>query len=1750
MNLDPLQSDEQQPYPEIPVDESDVGRTGSFLLHNNKTVDAAPVEQSAELPSLNDFLAQPDQAPSLDEFMAQSKYKKMSVFGAFRAGATKAELSQEQRDSISGSGLWNTVKAFGYSYVKDVQENMFLTPEETDYIKNTLDVKKYKDDETNIHNALMDGFIVPAAKELFDTVAYPVARLGKAMFVTEMGAIGAGITGASEEAQRVFETTFVGKGLEKAGMQVNIPAAVEYGMTSGMATGISGFHSISPVVAKAKASGLLENENVYRGGATTEAQAKSIKEASDMLDRTPPAPPPTVHEVARRIDPETFNVYDELRTRQEQLRNWYSRFRDERQAQAELESPFAADLAKEQARFETGSPKNRKVYQARVDDLTAKHDAWVEESLKTETPDMAGTREKLQEIDYQLQDIAKTGKIADAYREAEKQVPKIEEVPVEQLFIPEVAKAPESVAPKSEKPAKAIKEREHIVEAEKKKWLAAGRTVDEANAIAQLVASRYETRAALFEGKKGTAKQLYYKDSADVRLVKPDDVALAEQKKIAVEERAKRTQELEDRKAAERIRREEEKSSNFPMAQAAIQDAKRSAKRSEKPVPPKKQGEMTIGVLTKKKKEKAGFMPIQNFLKRHGFKVNKSGEIRGGIDTFPISEFNNEMVDYGLVSPKEGYAVDVPWLEEQLSMERAGKGVMSEAQREAAAKADEIDYIQNTIARELPEKDITEMTAKEVNNFMDEYSRKLYEEETKNISQLEDFDIPLFQKAKGKIDLSTENTKAVISLFEGRADASTVIHESGHKFFDEMLKDAKDPDVPAQLKADVEELKKWAKFSDKEPTTKAEKRAWTRAHEKIARGFERYLMEGVAPSKALARVFEKFKTWLTGIYKTVADLRVPLTPEVRAVFDRMISMPSKEAIIAAEPKGKMMADVHVADAMEAKSEQAASVADTIRSEIDATVEQLKPEFANALKPTAEVTGVVEKAPSPERTGAGAEPVAARPGVTEEPAKVAAGGGGVEAKGGGLRVEPAAGWEIDKAGNIRLDNLNRPEDVKQFFRDIAEKNDDFMDVRTTVLTDIERGKLAAAVGLDPKKFNPKKPDNVSGPVWTDSVQRGTIAALDAAKKAADAFKKNGSEANLIAYLDAEENFLAIAKYFSSLTEEWGQTGRVFNKADMQFSKNVAASIQDKTGQTLFQIQKRAKIMSELETAEQRAQFLRDSQKPTFLDMVTEFRINAMLSGFKTHVKNILGNTFTAVNSVVETAGASVVGKIFRSEERVALNEVEARLFGIFQGAQDGLAVASRILKGEVEIQGAHTVEKYRPSIPGKLGKIIRIPTKFLSAEDEIFKAIGFRQELNALAYRQAKMEGKTGEAFKNRVADLVMLPTEEMMIAAKESAEYQTFTNPLGKVGQSLQNMANSNFVVKMIFPFVRTPINIVKYAGERTPFGLLSKEIRDNLSGVNGTVARDTQIARVAIGTSLSLLAMKMTLDGSLTDGGTTNPEKRRFMMAEGWRPYSVKIGDIYYSYEWFDPFATIMGTSADMTEILRSGVADEEEVSKIVTSGVAAISKNISSKMSLRGISDLTLMISDPDRYGERYFASLAASFIPSAIGQPAIVLDPVQRDARNFIDTLKAKIPYVRETLTPKTDVWGEEIQTQNSLGVDIVSPIYESRLKNDPVNMALMKLGMYPARPDRTIRGVELTDVQFSEYAKTSGRLAKMRLNSLIEQQGFQGMTPGLQRKMIAKIISSSRDNARNLMLMQYPEILQKALDTKKEEIYGTR
>ncbi len=135
--------------------------------------------------------------------------------------------------------------------------------------------------------------------------------------------------------------------------------------------------------------------------------------------------------------------------------------------------------------------------------------------------------------------------------------------------------------------------------------------------------------------------------------------------------------------------------------------------------------------------------------------------------------------------------------------------------------------------------------------------------------------------ARGSISFTPARDKFRITL-TGKADLSTFMHESAHYFLEVLQDLVEKGNAPQQIMEDLGVIRRWAGV----PMGGKIERVH---HEKFARGFEAYLMEGRAPSTDLQSVFNRFRAWLTFIYKKLTALNVELTDEVRGVMDRLVA---------------------------------------------------------------------------------------------------------------------------------------------------------------------------------------------------------------------------------------------------------------------------------------------------------------------------------------------------------------------------------------------------------------------------------------------------------------------------------------------------------------------------------------------------------------------------------------------------------------------------------------------------------------------------------------------------------------------------------------------------------------------------------------------------------------------------------------------------------------------------------------------
>jgi hypothetical protein len=559
---------------------------------------------------------------------------------------------------------------------------------------------------------------------------------------------------------------------------------------------------------------------------------------------------------------------------------------------------------------------------------------------------------------------------------------------------------------------------------------------------------------------------------------------------------------------------------------------------------------------------------------------------------------------------------------------------------------------------------------------------------------------------------------------------------------------------------------------------------------------------------------------------------------------------------------------------------------------------------------------------------------------------------------------------------------------------------------------------------------------------------------------------------------------------------------------------------------------AQMVMDLPSEEAMMNFAKAALKPTWGDMFYEIWVNGLLSGPMTHSTNIISNAATLLWNIPERQVASLL-----KPGSVRPGEAAAMVGGVLESVGDAWRLAWKAFKEDAPQFGASKLENMPrraitadalevTGIPGRAidflasavglgqgkwldvaGTGVRLPGRFLMAGDDFFKAIAFRAELRALAKRQAFREvnelGLTGKEAARKAKEIehkiLTDPPETIKQDAQEFAAYTTFTRELGTAGSAVQMAVQNVPFGRVVLPFIRTPANIFKFAGERTPFALASKAVREELAA--GGERQALALAKIGLGSMTMGYMASLAASGYITGGGPKDKVLRKQLELEGWQPYSFKIGKEYVSFARIEPLGSLIGMAADAADLM--GQLGEKDSAELASALTVALSRNVANKTFVKGLAGTLNAVTSQDVHVVKSFLEKELpTLMPysSAIGQTAKVVDPVMRDVQSILDAFKAKVPGFSDELPPMRNLWGEKILLQGGLGPDLVSPLYVREIKDDKVAQELNRLKYPFTLPSRKIDGIDLPPTVYDRYSEIAGiakLLGNMNLHDKMQQ-----------------------------------------------------
>ena len=607
-------------------------------------------------------------------------------------------------------------------------------------------------------------------------------------------------------------------------------------------------------------------------------------------------------------------------------------------------------------------------------------------------------------------------------------------------------------------------------------------------------------------------------------------------------------------------------------------------------------------------------------------------------------------------------------------------------------------------------------------------------------------------------------------------------------------------------------------------------------------------------------------------------------------------------------------------------------------------------------------------------------------------------------------------------------------------------------------------------------------------------------------------------------------------------------------------------------------------------------MKDKFTDTNTDKLNQLIYFNYLSSPSTYLVNTVGNAFRQLyETLVATPTAAVVGAI-RSpflkapKDRVYFSEVAGRTMGTAHSMLEAGKNFIKVLKdGDLppelkrmsrseyeEIVGVGSAQAGAGIGRRIVGGVVRFPGKILLATDALFKTMGKSAFVYQQAYRGAAKEGLIPGTRKHGefVSKIINDTPAQLEKAALEDAARITFTkdNKIASSVAKIKRVPVIGNITATYLPFVRTPLNLAGYSLTNSFFALGNPAILRAIA--KGGAEADEAIGRIVAGSGVIAGGTILASQGVIT--GTTDGYKQDMVKTQGlgFQDKAVRIGDKTYSFNRFDPFATPIGFGADIYEIYRrmGAIKDtdkyadmEKYLSTAVSMTVASAWANIADKAMLTGIAQLSKDIEQFAKAAEggtntyeyalnKFSMQAARASTPNVLRMYGRTSDPFIRDTYTALDVIKDSIPFLRNDLPIRRDMFGRLMYIEqygdrglpNDVLEVVTSITREYSIKDDPFAKELIKMEYAHSRPSRkmSIEGfdgtrVELDLEQYSMLEGYTGAQFHQYGLELIQTEAYKKALPYEKKQMINQVKQAASAYGKAMVLDSHGvELFKKA------------
>lgn len=520
---------------------------------------------------------------------------------------------------------------------------------------------------------------------------------------------------------------------------------------------------------------------------------------------------------------------------------------------------------------------------------------------------------------------------------------------------------------------------------------------------------------------------------------------------------------------------------------------------------------------------------------------------------------------------------------------------------------------------------------------------------------------------------------------------------------------------------------------------------------------------------------------------------------------------------------------------------------------------------------------------------------------------------------------------------------------------------------------------------------------------------------------------------------------------------------------------------------------AKIIQETGMGRRALEFFVNSALSSPVTGLTALSMNASISTFEAFSKMVTGAI--RFNKPMMQEGADI---LYANERFIAENFSTAMM-----AFRQGRSVI-------------HPTETHI-AIPGKLGAVIRTPSRVLLYADEFTRVTNYRSFVFAKSRRYWRERGLDGESLESAVQNDLRDAFDPKTGAATipdgmKYAEMPTMSADLGRdtFGGKLTNFLNNSVEAKFIAPFVKTSINIFRYNLDRTPLlNMLAKRNRDILN--EGGEAAAILHTQSVMATGVATWAYMKAKSGEVTGSGPKEPGLRK-MWLQDHKPYSIKIGGEWVSYRRLDPLLTPVSIMADVHAMVQElGSESEAEAEDILAASFAGVAAAFANKSYMVGMTSFFEAWSGGEgNKMKRWLNNFGSTFVSPQVVR-AMNDDPYLREVDGFIQTVMSGIPGLSEKLPARYNVFGEPELRTHSLSP---MPVRGSAERTVATDLYQLGRGIAPMTR-KSINGVPVDLTDGAKFGRVEGLTPYEYAMKIVREPGDG--EPSL-KKALTEIVAS--------------------------------